>query len=150
MVFLINLFDLFSIHYLACNMQVCYLVNMKQVKRRSDCPISFGLDMFGDKWSLLIIRDLMFKGKAYYGDFLNSEEKIATNILANRLHTLETNGLISKKVDPILKNKILYSLTRKGKDLEPMLTELILWSAKYDPKSAASKDFVEQARKNRK
>ena len=123
---------------------------MKRKQWRSHCPISFGLDMFGDKWSLLVIRDLMFKGKAYYGDFLNSEEKIATNILASRLHTLETNGLISKKVDQLLKNKIRYSLTRKGKDLEPMLVELILWSAKYDPKTATSKEFIAQARKNRR
>lgn len=92
----------------------------------------------------------MFKGKVYYGDFLESEEKIATNILANRLTSLEANGLISKIADPKLKNKIIYSLTRKGSDLAPMLVEMILWSAKYDPKSAASKKFLAQARRNKK
>lgn len=123
---------------------------MKKPVRKSDCPINFALGIFGDKWTLLIIRDLMFKGKAYYGDFLKSEEKIATNILANRLSTLETNGLILKNTDPVLKNKIIYSLTRKGSDLAPILVEMILWSAKHDPKTAASKKFVLQAKENRK
>lgn len=131
-------------------MQVCYLVDMSKLKRKSDCPINFALQIFGDKWTLLIIRDLMFKGKVYYSDFLKSEEKIATNILANRLSALEVNGLVSKIIDPILKNKIIYSLTRKGSDLAPMLVEIILWSAKYDPKTVASKDFISQAKKNRK
>jgi len=130
-------------------MQVCYPVDMKRKLRRSDCPISFGLEIFGDKWSLLVVRDLMFKGKVHYGDFLDSEEKIATNILANRLRTLEKEGLISKAPDPKLKNKIVYSLTQKGRDLAPMLVELIVWSAKYDPKTAASKDFVAHARRDR-
>jgi DNA-binding HxlR family transcriptional regulator len=125
-------------------------VDMKKAKRRSDCPINFALEIFGDKWTLLIIRDLMFKGKAYYSDFLKSEEKIATNILANRLGALEANGLVSKITDPILKNKIIYSLTRKGSDLAPMLVEIILWSAKYDPKTAAPKKFVAQAGENKK
>ncbi len=131
-------------------MQVCYPLDMKRKIRRSNCPVSFALEVFGDKWTLLIIRDLMFKHKAYYGDFLESEEKIATNILANRLSALEANGLISKVTDPILKNKIIYSLTRKGSDLAPMLVEMILWSTKYDPKTAASQEFVLEAQQNRK
>ena len=131
-------------------MQVCYSVDMKKSRKKSDCPINFALEIFGDKWTLLIIRDLMFKGKVHYGDFLESEEKIATNILADRLSTLEANGLISKIADPIMKNKIIYSLTRKGGDLAPMLVEMILWSAKYDPKTAASKKFISQARQNKK
>ena len=122
---------------------------MKHVKRRPDCPISFALDLFGDKWSLLIIRDLMFKGKVYYGDFLESEEKIATNILADRLQMLEHAGVINKVQDPKIKTKIIYSLTPKGIDLLPMLIEMILWSEKYDPKTAAPKEFVAAARKDR-
>jgi DNA-binding HxlR family transcriptional regulator len=130
-------------------MQVCYPTNMKHVKRRSDCPISFALDVFGDKWSLLIIRDLMFKGKVYYGDFLGSEEKIATNILANRLGMLEGAGMISKAQDPRMKTKYIYSLAEKGIDLLPVLIEIILWSAKYDPKTGAPKEFVARARKDK-
>ena len=67
---------------------------------RSDCPINYALETFGDKWSLLIIRDLIFQGKKNYGEFLNAEEKISTNILANRLEKLELEGLISKSSDP--------------------------------------------------
>ena len=130
-------------------MQVWYRVDMKRVKRRSDCPISFALDIFGDKWSLLIVRDLTFKGKVYYGDFLDSEEKIATNILADRLQTLERVGIITKAQDRRIRTKYIYSLSEKGMDLLPVLVEIILWSAKYDSKTAAPKEFVTRARKDR-
>ena len=122
---------------------------MKRVKRRSNCPISFALDIFGDKWSLLIIRDLMFKGKINYGDFLESEEKIATNILADRLQLLESADIITKARDSHIKTKYIYQLTEKGIDLLPVLIEIILWSAKHDSKTAASKDFVARARKDK-
>lgn len=122
---------------------------MIQMRRRSDCPISFALDTFGDKWSLLIIRDLMFKGKSYFGDFLSSEEHMATNILANRLRRLEAAGLIHKKTDHAIKTKNVYSLTQKGIDLAPMLVETILWSAKYDSKTATSQKFIAQAKRDK-
>ena len=123
---------------------------MRQIKRRSDCPISFALDIFGDKWTLLIVRDLMFKGKVHYGDFLESDEGIATNILADRLDTLERAGIIRKTPHPENKTKYIYSLTQKGIDLLPALIEIILWSARHDPKTAAPKNFVVQASRNRK
>ena len=69
---------------------------METIKKRSDCPLSCSLDVFGDKWSLLIIRDLMFQNKCTYNDFLKSAEGIATNILSARLATLEENGIIEK------------------------------------------------------
>lgn len=122
---------------------------MKKVKRRSDCPINFALEIFGDKWTLLVARDLMFRGKMYYGDFLDSEEKIATNILADRLETLECAGIVKKSQDPKNKTKYIYSLTSKGLDLAPVLIEIVLWSAKYDPKTAAPKEFVVEARNDR-
>ncbi len=122
---------------------------MKQVKRRSDCPINFALEIFGDRWSLLVIRDLMFRGKVHYGDFLESEEKIATNILADRLRVLEHAEIIEKTLDTSDKRKETYSLTKKGIDLLPVLIEIIMWSAKYDPKTVAPKQFVESARKNK-
>jgi len=104
---------------------------MEKITRRSACPISITLDILGDKWTLLIIRDLMFSGKKTYGEFLQSEEKIATNILANRLLILEKTGIIEKKAFPGNKVKNLYQLTPKGIDLLPTLFEIILWGDKY-------------------
>jgi DNA-binding HxlR family transcriptional regulator len=118
----------------------------KKTKRRSNCPISFALDIFGDKWSLLIIRDLMFRGKRTYGEFLGSEEKIATNVLADRLSTLECAELIRSESDPLNKTRIIYSLTDKGLDLIRIMLEIVSWSAKYDKKTAAPKEFVARLR----
>lgn len=101
-------------------------------KRRSDCPINFALEAFGDKWTFLIVRDLMFKNKRYYKEFLQSDEKIATNILANRLYLLEENGIIVKNIDPSHGSRFIYELTKKGKDLLPLLEEIIKWGSKYD------------------
>lgn len=121
----------------------------KKIKRRSDCPISFALDIFGDKWSLLIIRDLMFRGKKTYGEFLHSGEKIATNILADRLSLLECAGLIIGKNDPENKTRFLYTLTDKGIDLVPVLLEIVSWSARYDKNTGAPKEFVARIRNDR-
>lgn len=118
-------------------------------KRRSDCPISFALDIFGDKWSLLIVRDIVFRGKASYGAFLKAEEHIATNILADRLALLESAGIIEKTANTTDKRKDIYALTRKGIDLLPVLLEISIWSAKYDPKTGAPREFISQARKDR-
>jgi DNA-binding HxlR family transcriptional regulator len=104
---------------------------MKKITRRSMCPISSTLDILGDKWTLLVIRDLMLKGKKTYGEFLQSEEKIATNILADRLLILEKNGIVEKRAFPGNKVKNLYRLTPKGIDFMPALLEIILWGDKY-------------------
>ena len=117
--------------------------------RRSDCPISFALDMFGDKWSLLIIRDLMFKGKKYYGDFSQSEERISTNILAERLERLEAEDFISKTRDSENRSKYEYRLTQKGIDLLPVFLDIIAWSAKYDANTAAPKSFIRRLKSDR-
>lgn len=116
---------------------------------RSHCPINFVLETFGDKWTLLIIRDLMFKGKRYYGDFLASDEKISTNILANRLQRLESNGVIEKRQDPDNHAKFIYSLTQKGKYLLPVMLEITIWSGKYDRYTNTPDGFLEQIRDNR-
>jgi len=121
----------------------------KKITHRSDCPISMSLDIFGDKWSLLVIRDLMFDGKKTYGEFLDSEEKIATNILADRLLTLESGGVISKTKHPDSKAKILYKLTPKGIDLVPLMVEMILWSEKYHEVHPYAKQFAKQVKKNK-
>ena len=123
---------------------------MRKITSRSECPISFALDIFGDKWSLLIIRDLMFKGKNTYGDFRSSDEKIATNILADRLALLEQAGVITKKAHPGSKAKYFYKLTRKGIDLMPILMEIIVWSNKYDDFSEEVKNFAQKVKKDRK
>ena len=103
---------------------------VKEGKPRSNCPVNFGLETFGDKWSLLIIRDIVFWGKKTYGDFLRSDEGIATNILASRLSQLEANGIIRRESHPSDKRKDLYSLTEKGMDLIPLLVEIVAWSGK--------------------
>jgi len=121
----------------------------KKIKRRSDCPISYALDIFGDKWSLLIIRDIMFQGKKTYGEFLVSDEKIATNILADRLALLECAEIIKKKNDLEKKTRIIYSLTEKGIDLVPIILEIVSWSARYDKKTAAPAEFVARVRTDR-
>ena len=101
-------------------------------KKRSDCPISCNLDIIGDKWSLLIIRDVMLRGKMSYSEFLNSEEKIATNILVNRLTILEGEKILVKKVSDENKSKYIYNLTQKGADLLPIIIELMDWGARYN------------------
>lgn len=113
---------------------------------RSDCPISYALDFFGDKWTFLIIRDLALEGKKFYSDFLNSKEGIATNILSDRLKKLENNGVIESKVYPKLKTKKEYFLTEKGKNLIPVLVEMILWSVQYENDLAVPQEFIDKAK----
>lgn len=124
-------------------------MNKKKITFRTACPISTALDIFGDKWSLLIIRDLMFKGKNTYGDFLNSEEKIATNILADRLAQLEGGGILSKQKHPESKAKVLYKLTPKGIDLAPVLVEMIQWSEKHHTVHPEAKAFTAKLKKDK-
>ncbi len=119
-------------------------VKKKTIVYRSDCPISTGLDIFGDKWSLLIVRDLMFKDKNTYGDFLDGGEGIATNILADRLTLLECAGIITKHKHPDSKAKVLYRLTEKGIDLAAVLVEIIAWSEKYHQVHPMAVEFARQ------
>jgi DNA-binding HxlR family transcriptional regulator len=100
---------------------------------RSNCPINLAIEIIGDKWTLLIIRDLMFENKRHFREILNGEEKIASNILTDRLAMLEREGILTKKTDPGHKQKFLYSLTAKGIDLLPVIIELGAWSMKYQP-----------------
>ena len=122
---------------------------MLKSKKRSDCPISSSLDIWGDKWSLLIIRDLMDAKECTYGDFLKSPEKIATNILAARLQNLEENKLIEKLDHPDSKAKVLYRLTRKGIDLVPVMIEISLWAEKYFPIAADRKAMLKEVKKDK-
>src|SRR5436189_2753027 len=122
---------------------------MRETKKRSDCPISCSLDIWGDKWSLLIIRDLMFAKQCTYGDFLKSAEGIATNILATRLQNLEENKLIEKLDHPDSKAKVLYRLTKKGIDLLPVMIEINLWAEKYFPIPADRKALLKEVKKDK-
>jgi DNA-binding HxlR family transcriptional regulator len=125
------------------------IIFMNAVKKRSECPLSCSLDVFGDKWTLLIIRDLMFNNKNTYGDFLKSAEGIATNILASRLQTLEENNIIEKLPHPESKAKVMYRLTQKGIDLLPILIEIYLWAEKYFTVPNDIKLALKDAKKDR-
>lgn len=113
------------------------------------CPIRFANGIFGDKWTLLIIRDLMFQGKHYYGEFLSDNEPISTNILADRLQKLESSGVISKSQDPENLVKKIYCLTEMGIELLSVMLEIVDWAEKFDEKTEVPKDFIQEYRKNR-
>ncbi|QBD77127.1 transcriptional regulator [Ktedonosporobacter rubrisoli] len=113
-------------------------------QRRSNCPINFALETFGDTWSLLIIRDIVYFGKKTYGEFLASEEGIATNILASRLALLEQKGILAKKPHDTDKRKEMYVLTEKGLDLIPILVEIGNWGAQYDPQTEAPQSWIDK------
>lgn len=100
--------------------------------RRSGCPLNASVEMLGDRWSLLIIRDMMLRGSRTFKEFLGSWEGIATNILADRLRRLEGYGIIRAERDPADGRKLLYLLTPKGIDLAPVLTEMVLWAARNE------------------
>ena len=122
---------------------------MNKSKKRSDCPVSSSLDIWGDKWSLLIIRDLMDAKECTYGDFLKSPEGIATNILATRLQNLEENKLIEKLEHPDSKAKVLYKLTRKGIDLVPVMIEISLWAEKHFSIAEERKAMLKEVKKDK-
>jgi DNA-binding HxlR family transcriptional regulator len=104
--------------------------------RRSGCPISFSLDLVGDRWSLLILRDIAFRDHRYFQDFLNSPEGIASNILADRLDRLERHGIVEKRPDPEDRRRNIYTLGPAGLDLVPVLVDLTIWGANHDAASS--------------
>lgn len=104
--------------------------------RRSGCPISIALETLGDAWSLLVVRDLMFKDRQTYNEFLLGGEGIASNILADRLRRLENDGIVEKKRDTSDARRFIYRLSAKGIELAPVLVELVIWSAHYEATDA--------------
>jgi DNA-binding HxlR family transcriptional regulator len=124
---------------------------MKKAKKalRSHCPVNFSLEAIGDRWTLLILRDIVFSGKRTYGEFLKSQEGFATNILASRLSHLVEESIIRRE-DSSDGRRDIFSLTEKGLDLIPLLFEMVLWSAKYDRHSEARRipRLVELIRKD--
>ncbi|HTV58563.1 MAG TPA: helix-turn-helix domain-containing protein [Verrucomicrobiae bacterium] len=115
---------------------------------RSGCPVSASLEILGDRWSLLIVRDLMVRAYRHFKDFLDAGEGIATNILAGRLRKLEAAGIISTEKDPEDGRKVNYRLTEKGIDLAPVMLELLIWGAQLEETSAPCSVILEMA-KNR-
>lgn len=105
-------------------------------KRRSGCPVSISLEMIGDRWSLLIIRDLMVRGYRTFKQFEDSGEGVATNILSDRLRKLKSTGIVATEVDATDQRRLNYRLTKKGVDLAPVLLELLIWGARHEKTEA--------------
>jgi len=116
------------------------------MKRRSGCPLSVSLEVFGDRWSLLIVRDLMVRGLRTFGEFQSSGEGIATNILADRLKKLEAAGVIGRETEEHDGRRVNYRLTEKGIGLAPVLLEIFVWSAKYEQTGASCEIITEMER----
>jgi DNA-binding HxlR family transcriptional regulator len=108
---------------------------MRRDQPRSFCPINLSLEVFGDAWTLLILRDMMFGGKRHFRELLQSDERIATNILTDRLKTLVERGLVTRADDPTHKQKAVYSLTEKGIALLPILVQIGAWGSRHVPES---------------
>ena len=102
---------------------------------RSYCPINLSLEIFGDTWTLLVLRDMMFAGKRHFRELLQSDERISTNILADRLSRLVEQGLLTKADDPTHKQKAIYSLTEKGIALLPVVVQIGAWGSRWVPEA---------------
>jgi len=121
----------------------------RQVTWRSGCPLNASVEMLGDRWSLLIIRDMMLRGARSYKEFLACAEGIATNILADRLQRLVRHGIITTASDPADGRRLIYRLTPKGIDLAPVLTEMVLWAATHEDTGNPALVQLMQKDKNR-
>ena len=115
---------------------------------KSGCPIDYAATMFGDRWAMLVLRDLA-KGRRMFSEFAAADESMAPNILASRLKQLEKFGIITRRVDPDNRRQVIYELTEKGLDLTAIMIELTVWSAKHDPHTMVTKDFVDKAKTGR-
>jgi DNA-binding HxlR family transcriptional regulator len=113
-------------------------------RERSRCPIAYSLDVLGDRWTLLILRDLAFKNRRYFQDFLGASERISSNILADRLRRLERWKLIERHADPADGRRIRYFLTDDGLDLIPILIEITIWGSKRHPDPTVPVERAEQ------
>lgn len=121
---------------------------MKTNDRRSTCPINYSVEIFGDKWMLLLLRDLMFNGKNSFLEFRASTEKISSAVLTEKLNTLLNEGIVSKKTSPKNASKFLYMLTDKGIELVPFMVEFLSWGSTYNPEGGP-KSLLDQIKKNK-
>ena len=120
---------------------VTNLMSKLSRREKSQCPISYSLDLFGDKWTLLVLRDVILHGKARFAEFQSSDEKIASNILSDRLRRLEEHDFIALEKDLTDARQKIYSATKKGLSLTPVLLEIAAWGASHDPQTGAPKSF---------
>jgi DNA-binding HxlR family transcriptional regulator len=120
-----------------------------RAKILSGCPIDYALEIFGDRWSLLVLRDLLVRRKRHFREMMESGEGIASNILAARLRKLEDWGLIARAPDPASRRQVVYAPTAKAKELIPVLVEIAIWSAKHDPNTKVNAAFIRRARRDR-
>ncbi len=114
---------------------------MESRSDKSDCPIAYSLDVFGDRWTLVVLRDLILHGKTRFAEFLSSDEGIASNILADRLQRLECQSIIECVVDPADRRRKIYRVTDKGLTLTPVLLEIAAWGASHDAATGAPAGF---------
>lgn len=121
---------------------------MPPTVRRSDCPINVSLEILGDRWSLLVVRDLLFKGRNTFQDFLSGSEHIASNVLADRLSRLHHHGVIEGERDANDGRRINYRLTQKGLALAPVLVEMMIWIAQFEITAAPDAE-IKAMRRNR-
>jgi len=127
---------------------VSFVAGRSRRARRSGCPVSVSLEMLGDRWSLLIVRDMMVRGLRTFKDFQESGEGIATNVLADRLHRLQAAGIISTEADETDGRRMNYRLTEKGIDLAPLLLDLLIWGARHE-KTLAPCAVIDEMERNR-
>jgi DNA-binding HxlR family transcriptional regulator len=117
--------------------------------RRSNCPIARALDFVGDKWTLVVLRDIIMARRRYFQELLAANEGIASNILASRLKLLEAAGMITRRRDPAQARRVIYEPTEKALDLLPVMVELIRWGMKYDPSATAPPHFLRRLAQDR-
>ena len=122
---------------------------MKTMDKRSTCPINYSVEIFGDKWMLLLLRDLMFNGKNSFLEFRASNEKISSAVLTEKLNTLLAEGIVTKVTSPKNASKFLYLLTDKGIELVPFMVEFLDWGSRYNPEGGP-KTLLNGIKKNKK
>jgi DNA-binding HxlR family transcriptional regulator len=121
-------------------------MSKRRALHRSGCPVSISLEIFGDRWSLLIIRDLMVRGYRTFKQFEEAGEGVATNILADRLRKLKKAGIVACEREPTDGRQLNYRLTEKGIDLAPVLLELLIWGVRHEETGAPCAVIEDMAR----
>jgi DNA-binding HxlR family transcriptional regulator len=135
----------YRLHFASNKYSLSWVAGKIKPKRRSGCPVSISLEVLGDRWSLLIIRDLMVRGLKTFGQFQESGEGISTNILADRLHKLVVSGIIAAEEEAADGRRVNYRLTKKGIDLAPVLLDLLIWGARHEKTGAPCAVIAELA-----
>ncbi|WP_026629738.1 winged helix-turn-helix transcriptional regulator [Dyadobacter alkalitolerans] len=122
---------------------------MKSTERRSSCPINYSVEIFGDKWMLLILRDIMFNGKNSFLEFRASAEKISSAVLTEKLNLLLEEGIVSKVTSPKNASKFLYLITDKGIELVPIMVEFLAWGSRHNP-NGGPKPLLDRIKQSKK